>query len=348
MAIGLCASTLDNKVGQLIMTYFNGEVANELSEKLIHEARVGGFIYYDLTNGLKNPEQVRHLSEGLQQLAKDHDLPPLFIAIDQEGGRVARLKEGFTQFPSNQEIGKTGKPELAYAQGTIVGKELFDVGINMNFAPVVDVNSNPKNPVIGSRSFGSDPKIVAAFGYEAVQGYLHEGILPVIKHFPGYGEVSVDPHYSLPSVNKSISELEEIELHPFMILSKISPAIMSAHMMLPQIDPIFPATLSKKIIGEILREKMEYEGLVITDSLAMSAIYGDGSGIVEVAVQALLAGHDILLFGGREFTGARQMTPEEHVAEVIRMHHGIVEAVRSGIISEERIDESLRRIQKNK
>lgn len=340
----LSAASLEDKVGQLIMTYFDGEDANGLAEKLILEARVGGFIYYDLTNGLKNPEQVKRLSDGLQKLAKRDNLPPLFIAIDQEGGRVARLKEGFTQFPSNQEIGKTGKYDLAYTQGKIIAKELFDVGINMNLAPVVDVDSNPKNPVIGSRSFSSDPKVVAAFGREALRGYLEEGVLPVIKHFPGYGEISVDPHYSLPYVNKQLAELEAVEFYPFATLSKEAPAIMTAHMMLPQIDPDYPATLSKKIIGDILRKKIGYEGLVITDSLTMSAICGDGSRMVEIAIQALNAGHDILLLGSRKLTGSTEVTPEEHVAEVIRIHHGLVEAVKTGVISEARIDESVRRI----
>jgi beta-N-acetylhexosaminidase len=342
------ALTIEDKVGQLIIAYFNGEVANELSEKLIVEARISGFIYYDLTNVLKNPQQVRQLSASLQNLAKIHNVPPLFICIDQEGGRVARLKEGFTQFPSNGEVGKSGKPELAYNQGKIVGKELKEVGINMNFAPVVDVNSNPNNPVIGNRSFGSDPKIVAIFGCEAVQGHMESGVIPVIKHFPGYGEVSTDPHYTLPSVDKSLAELDEIELFPFVELSNIAPAMMTGHMMLPKIDPLFPATLSKKIITGLLRVKIGYDGVLITDSLVMNAIYGDGSNLIEIAIKALEAGHDIVLVGGREFSGARLVTPEEHIAEVIKLHHGLVEAVKAGILSEERIDASLRRINRLK
>jgi beta-N-acetylhexosaminidase len=348
IATTLDAMTIEDKVGQLIMTYFNGEEANHLAEKLIIEARIGGIIYYDLTNGLKNPEQVKNLSAGLQKLAKENQLPPLFIAIDQEGGRVARLKEGFTQFPSSEAIGKSGNVELAFEQGKRMSKELLDVGINMNFAPVVDVNSNPDNPVIGSRAFGSDPKVVAAFGLAAVRGYIKGGVLPVIKHFPGYGEVSADPHYSLPTVYKTKEELDRVELYPFGVISKETPVIMTAHMMLPLIDPNSPATLSVKIIGQILREEMEYDGLVVTDSLVMNAIYGDGRDIIDVSIRAFLAGHDILLFGGREFSGARDMTAEDHVAEIIRIHHGLVEAVKSGIISEERIDQSLERIRRYK
>lgn len=344
----LSAMSIEDKVGQLIMTYFNGEEANALAEKLIVEGRVSGFIYYDLTNGLKSPKQVRKLSSGLQSLAAMHGLQPLFISIDQEGGRVSRLKEGFTQFPSNGEVGKSGNPTLAYNQGRIVGNELSDVGINMNFAPVVDVNSNPNNPIIGNRSFGSDPKIVSIFGREAIRGYVESGIIPVIKHFPGYGEVSVDPHYTLPSVNKTLAELEAIELYPFVELSDVAPAMMTAHMMLPYIDPVYPATLSKEIITGLLRDKIGYDGLLITDSLTMNAIYGDGSKMIEIAIQAFLAGHDILLVGGREFSGAREVTLEEHVAEVIRLHHGLVEAVKAGILSEERIDASIKRINQRK
>ncbi|MCE2982198.1 MAG: glycoside hydrolase family 3 protein, partial [Parachlamydia sp.] len=168
--------SLEEKIGQLLMVHFNGREANEEAEKLILETKVGGIIYYTWANGLDSPEQVRHLSEGLQSLAKrnQHALP-LFIAIDQEGGRVSRLTEGFMKMPSQQALGQTGDPERAREAAYRMGLELKEAGINVNLAPVVDINSHPTFSIMGDRSFGCTAEVVAAFGHKALQGYHEAG-----------------------------------------------------------------------------------------------------------------------------------------------------------------------------
>lgn len=176
--------SLEEKVGQLLMVHFHGEVANEEAKNLIQDTKVGGIIYYNWSNGLDSPEQVRMLSESLQALVKKNLNPiPLLIAVDQEGGVVSRLSKGFTQFPGNRALGETSHPELAEESAFIIGCELQAVGVNMNLAPVVDINSNPRNPIIGIRSFGEDSDTVIAFGKSALQGYAAAQIIATLKHF---------------------------------------------------------------------------------------------------------------------------------------------------------------------
>lgn len=219
-AVSLHALSLEEKVGQLLMVHFQGEVANDEARALIQETKVGGIIYYNWSNGLNSPEQVRALSAGLQKLARENPNPvPLLIATDQEGGRVTRLTNGFTPLPANGVLGASGNPDLAQAIAFTIGQELRAVGINMNLAPVIDVNSNPQNPVIGSRSFGSDPNLVALFGQKALQGYRQAQIIATLKHFPGYGDAHVDPHEDLPTISRSIEELQQVELLPFRMLA---------------------------------------------------------------------------------------------------------------------------------
>ncbi|MFS8563271.1 MAG: hypothetical protein LVR00_02645 [Rhabdochlamydiaceae bacterium] len=201
--------SLEEKVGQLLMVHFQGEVANEDARVLIQDMKAGSIIYYNWSNGLTSPEQVKTLSEGLQKLAKANQTPiPLLIATDQEGGRVCRLTQGFTVFPGNKALAMTGDPTLAEEAAFVMGRELKAVGVNMNLAPVIDVNINPQNPVIGTRSFGDDPKIVAAFGKKALSGYRRAGIIATLKHFPGHGDTAIDSHEALPVVTKEIGELK--------------------------------------------------------------------------------------------------------------------------------------------
>lgn len=341
--------SIEEKVGQLLMVHFNGHEANEEARRLIEEAHVGGFIYYNWANGLDSPAQVRRLSEGLQRLAwgTSHGIP-LFLAVDQEGGRVCRLVEGFTRFPGNGVIGRTCKPEFALAAALAVGRELMAVGVNVNLAPVVDINSNPDNPIIGDRSFGPTADDVIACGQAALEGYRQAAIIACLKHYPGYGDVSVDPHGPLPVVKKSIDELAGLELLPFQSLTGKADMVMTAHLMLPHVDRGNCATLSSAILERMLRRGMRYQGIVISDSLVMQGVLENCGGKVENAVvRAFLAGCDILLLGGKQLLST-QKGFELSTDDVIALHGHLVKAVKSGKISEARLNDSVDRILKLK
>lgn len=345
-AANLAQMTIEEKVGQLFMAYFNGESVNEHAGRLICEAKIGGIIYYSWSNGLADPLKVRKMSEDLQSLSLKKNGIPLFIATDQEGGIVARLHEGFTEFPGNGALGQTAKPELAYQSSFCSGHELRTVGVNFNLAPVVDVNNNSANPIIGIRSFGDEEDVVTAFGKEALEGYKEAGVIPCLKHFPGHGDVSVDSHSALPVVNKSYATLEEVELYPFKRLIKHAPVIMTAHLLFPQIDPNHCATLSSVFLQNILRESLDFQGVVITDSLMMQGVLKGHASLDEVVIKAFQAGNDIILIGGRDLQN--QVDGETNINEIISAYWSLLNAVRKGEISEERLNRSVARILKLK
>lgn len=346
MAQGECKNpsmmSVEEKIGQLLMVHFNGNSANEDARILIQELHVGSIIYYTWANELSSHEQVRTLSVGLHQLAAETRLAiPLLIAVDQEGGRIVRLTTGFTSFPGNQALGLTGDPSLAEQCAYTIGRELTAVGINMNLAPVVDINSNPNNPVIGSRSFGSSPELVTSFAEKFLDGCAKAGILHCLKHFPGHGDVVVDSHHDLPVVNKPLEELKKMELVPFQQLASRADAIMTAHLLVPALDPDHCSTLSKKTI-DFLRQEVGYEGVIITDSLVMEGVL-KGRTIDEVALMALKAGCDLLLLGGKQLVGTGSGL-ELTVDDMRRIHQRLVDAVRTGELSEESIDTSVARV----
>jgi beta-N-acetylhexosaminidase len=334
--------SIEDKVGQLLIVHFNGEDANSQARQLIEEAHVGGFIYYNWSNGLKSPEQVQRLSNGLQRMADRHPHHiPLFISIDQEGGPVNRLSNGFTAFPGNRALARTGSIEYARNCAYATGLELRAVGINMNLAPVVDVDS-AKLPVIGIRAFSKDPQEVVEYGKIMLQGFKQSSVIATLKHFPGYGDVTIDPHDGLPTVYKTRRELDNCELVPFRALSKQADAIMSAHIMLPAIDSKHCATLSPIIIQGILRKEFGYKGIIMSDSLIMRGVTDSCADIAEAAIQAVLAGHDILVLGGKllDQPGQTELT----VPEILVIHQKLCEAVRIGRISEEALNASVKRI----
>ena len=338
--------TLEEKIGQLFMSYFDGEYSNKHAERLIQETKIGGIIYYNWANGLGDPSKVQKMSNDLQLLATQYVGIPLFISVDQEGGLVTRLKKGFTEFPGNAALGRTDHSQLAYDVSYCIGKELRAVGVNFNLAPVVDVNNNPANPIIGIRSFGDDKNIVANFGKASIQGFKDSGIIPCLKHFPGHGDVTVDSHRGLPIVNKSYCEIENLELFPFRELSEDAPAIMTAHILFTQIDSKNCATLSPLILENILREKLNFQGVLITDSLTMQGVLEGYKNIEEVVLKAFEAGNDILLIGGRDLQN--QVVGESNIDEMIRIYQSMIKAVRDGRISEDRVNASVRRILKLK
>lgn len=335
--------SLEEKVGQLLMVHFHGEVPNEEARALIQDTKVGGIIYYNWSNTLDSPEQVRALSKGLQELVKANSNPiPLLIAADQEGGVVARLNKGFTKFPGNRAIGQIGDSRLAEAAAFAMGQELQAVGVNMNLAPVVDVNSNPRNPVIGVRSFGEHPEIVADLGKSALKGYREAQVIATLKHFPGYGDVAVDPHKDLPIVRKSKGELEQVELLPFARLAGSAEAIMTAHILVPALDAENCSTLSEKTLT-YLREIIGFQGVIVADSLVMEGVVKKCHTVDEAAILALKAGCDILILGGKLLVGEHSGF-ELTVADVQRIHGAIVDAVTSGRIPETRVNQAVQKI----
>lgn len=284
--------SLEEKVGQLLMVCFKGQTA-ENAQLLIENLNIGAIIYYQWSNDLESlsPAEVHALSQALQDTSKI----PLLIAVDQEGGAVTRLKRGFTVFPGNGELGAIGNPELVRHSCFTRGQELRSVGVNLNLAPVLDVNNNPKNPVIGPRSFGDDPLTVSELGAAAIQGYQQAGLLCTAKHWPGHGNTEKDSHLELPVIFSPLEELQRCELLPFRKVADCVDVIMTAHLMVPAIDPSTCITLSARAIS-LLRS--HFSGVILSDSLTMSGVLGQ-SAIEEVAIQALIAGHDMLCLGGQ-------------------------------------------------
>lgn len=339
--------TLEEKVGQLLMVHFHGETANQEAKILIQDIRVGGIIYYHWANGLYSPRQVTNLSFSLQKLAQSNQHAiPLFIAVDQEGGVVNRLQNGFTTFPGNKSLGETGNPNLAEHTAFIIGQELVAVGININLAPVVDINSNPRNPMIGSRSFGEHPETVAIFGAKALQGYKQANIIATLKHFPGHGDVEIDSHKDLPIINKTLEALEAHEILPFSRLASLTDLIMTGHLLVPALDPENCTTLSYKSLN-YLKNKLGFKGVIITDSLVMKGVLKKYQTIEETAIKALNAGCDILLLGGMQL-----MSEEAHleltINDIQRVHRSIVKAVKDDHIGEDRLNHAVEKILKLK
>lgn len=338
--------SVEEKVGQLFMVHFHGETTNKDAEALVQGAKVGGVIYYNWANGLSSPQQVHTLSSGLQELTMHNPNPiPLLIAGDQEGEIVARFKSGFTEFPGSGALGQTGDLDLVEEVGLAMGKELRAVGVNMNLAPVVDVNSNPRNPVIGIRSFGDQPRIVIDCGTRTLQGYQKAGVMSVLKHWPGHGDVGVDSHVDLPVCSKTLEDLKQVELRPFAELFPYADAIMTAHLLVPALDEENCSTLSKKTM-DYLTGEIGFRDVVITDSLVMKGVLKGDLSIEEVATRALEAGCTVLLFGGEALVGTveKELGPED----ILRIHQYIVDAVRSSRIPMELLDRNVEKVLKLK
>ncbi|MEK4077989.1 beta-N-acetylhexosaminidase [Paenibacillus sp. FSL M7-0656] len=323
--------TLEQKVGQLLMCGFHSQHADEQITRLIRDYHVGGVIYF--RRNVESVDQLTRLSAELQEMAAEAGALPLMISVDQEGGMVARIdQEGMTQVPGNMALGATGNAEYTLECAQILGRELKNIGIDMNLAPVVDVNNNPLNPVIGVRSYGEHAESVAAHGVAAITGYQSQGIAATAKHFPGHGDTAVDSHLGMVTVPHDRNRLEQMELLPFRKAIEAGvDAIMTAHVMFPSIEPEpIPATLSHKVLTGLLREEMGFEGIIITDCLEMHAI-SKPYGVAEAAVRAVEAGADLILVSH---------TLQDQVATL----EAIVEAVQTGRISEEVIHQAVERI----
>ncbi|WP_329357776.1 glycoside hydrolase family 3 protein [Streptomyces anulatus] len=342
----IAGMSLEEKVGQLFVMRVYGhsatdpdqadidanlkEIGVRTAAELISTYHVGGIIYFTWAHNTRDPHQIADLSNGLQRAAlAGRSRLPLLVSTDQEHGIVCRVGEPATLLPGAMALGAGGSRSDTRRAAWIAGAELAALGVNQNYAPDADVNVNPANPVIGVRSFGSDPAAVAALVAEQVKGYQGAGIASTAKHFPGHGDTSTDSHTGLPVINHTRAQWEELDAPPFRaaIRARID-SIMTAHIVVPALDPSEdPATLSRPILTGILREELGYDGVVVTDSLGMEGVrtkYGDD----RVPVLALLAGVDQLL-----------NPPNLSVA-----WNAVLEAVRGGEITEARVDESILRI----
>src|SRR5437660_243913 len=283
--------TLREKIAQMFLVGVGAQELTGEERMALEHYSFGGFILFG--HNCCDPAQILSLTRALRDTRKG--LPP-FIAIDQEGGRVHRLPKPFTHFPSAARIGETGDAKLAYRAARAAAEELAAVGINLDFAPVLDVNSNPKNPVIGDRSFASDPQKVIAFSERWIQGLRDGGIIPCGKHFPGHGDTDKDSHLDLPMVNRSLEELEKVELPPFVSACHNGiESLMTAHVVYRALDPELPATLSSNILTGLLRDELHYNGVVFGDDMEMKAISGH-YGEEEAIALCARAGIDVMLF----------------------------------------------------
>lgn len=255
--------------GQRLMVGFDGTSMNKDLEFLIGTIKVGGVILF--SRNLGTPEEIRRLCTDMQEYAKSHGEPQLLIAIDQEGGQVARLKAPFfTEFSGNPSL-KNRQDALSFA--SVVAMELKAIGVNMNYAPVLDIAPTDFPSIMAKRSFGSDPALVSELGIAVIEAFQENSILAVAKHFPGIGKTILDSHVDLPVVKEDMASLEACDLIPFRAaIQKKVEGIMLSHILYEKIDPIWPASLSPVIARDLLRRKMEYNGLVMTDDLDMGAI----------------------------------------------------------------------------
>ncbi len=280
--------------GQLVFAGFEGLGPPELLLRLVGEGRLGGVVLF--ARNIESPEQLRELVGRLHDAAPRGC--PLVVAVDQEGGRVQRLRAPWTEWPPLRALGALDRLEETRRFGAALALELADLGVDLDFAPCVDVDTNPDNPVIGDRSLGPDPERVARHGAVLVEALQAAGVAACAKHFPGHGDTAVDSHLALPRLSHDLDRLRAVELVPFRAAVRAGVAsVMTAHVLLPALDPDRPATLSSRVLG-LLRKDLGFEGLVFSDDLEMGALAGFGSP-AELACAAVGAGADAVLFCSR-------------------------------------------------
>jgi beta-N-acetylhexosaminidase len=328
----LSTMSIDEKVGQLVVVGVDGTEINEDSRRFIHEYHIGGFIFYK--NNIESTQQALLLFNELKRNNEINKVP-LWMSVDEEGGRVTRMPDELLKLPTNKDIGIKNDAELSKEIGQILGRELLGFGLNMDFSPVLDIHSNPKNPVIGDRSFGNQSTLVSTLGIATMHGLQSQGVVPVVKHFPGHGDTSVDSHIGLPIVEYDLDTLRKLELIPFQnAINQQADVVMIAHLLIPKVDPEYPASLSKIVISDILRDELGFNGVVITDDMTMGAI-GENYELKLASVQSVLAGTNIVLVG-------HEM--EKGVAVI----QALTDAVENGKISEDMLNDRVYSILKLK
>lgn len=283
--------TIEEKIGQMLCLAFHGQEYNHQLKTLIEDYHIGNIIHF--ARNITSVSQVKKLNKDMQEHAK----VPLFISLDHEGGMVRRVMDDIHYLPGAMALSSTNGDITEVTYKTNV--DLKKLGFNMNHAPVADINNNPNNPVINSRSYSDDPKVVSKRVIEAFNGIQKAGILPTLKHFPGHGDTNVDSHLGLPIVSKSIVELNSMEIGPFkQAIDNGIDGIMISHILYSSIDEKLPASLSYNVITRLLKEELGFKGLIITDSLTMSAIWGKYS-LGDIIRNGINAGNDVIMFCGK-------------------------------------------------
>jgi beta-N-acetylhexosaminidase len=317
--------------GQRVMVGFDGVDPTPEVRELIRDHGVGGIVLF--SRNVVDPEQLVGLVRELQEIARGagHGVP-LLIGIDQEGGRVARLGHPWTSWPPLRALGRAGISDLARRLGQALARELSPLGVRWDFAPVVDVDTNPANPVIGDRSLGAEPDQVGTMAAAFVGGLQSGGVAACAKHFPGHGDTSVDSHVALPVLDHSPARLEDVELRPFReVIGAGVASVMTGHLLVREVDAERPATLSPRILGDMLRTRLSFQGVVVSDDLEMKAVADSWPG-GEAARLAAVAGCDVLLVCH---------SPDRQAAA----HEALVRALESEVISWTDFEDSVGRVQ---
>ncbi|RAR43525.1 beta-N-acetylhexosaminidase [Paenibacillus sp. MDMC362] len=322
----LNSMTVKEKIGQLVLVGIEGTTMDDTSRRLLKDYHVGGFIFFK--DNIENAQQSVDLLNELKK-ANAVNPVPLWLSIDEEGGRVTRFPDEYVKLPSSGKIGRSDDLTLTKQVGGLIAQKVSGVGINMVFAPVLDIDSNPDNPVIGDRSFGTTAEAVSTQGIASMKGIQENGVVPVVKHFPGHGDTSVDSHLGLPVVDHDLKRLHELELAPFQqAIDEGADVVMVAHLLMKSIDPDTPSSYSKPVINDLLREEMGFKGVVITDDMTMGAISGS-TDVGEASVKSVVAGSNMILIG-------HEYALEEAVIQAL------TEAAHSGVIPEEMLNDRVR------
>lgn len=322
---------LRRSLGQLVVAGFDGLSIPVELRSLARDVGLGGIILF--SRNIESPEQIAELAHDAQSLTTD---VPLWISVDQEGGRVARLTAPFTRWPSMASLGHSGDLGLARRFARALAAELRAVGITLDYAPVLDIHTNPRNPVIGDRALSDRAEQVAEIGGEIIAGLQAGGVAACGKHFPGHGDTSADSHLELPEVAHPPDRIRAVELEPFRAAVRRNVAVMmTAHVLYPSLDPESPATLSRRIVGELLRDELGFDGVIATDDMEMAAIT-KASSIEAATVRAVGVGCDMVLLCGTDV--------DRHARSV----EALIQAVEREELSRRRVEDALARLRRVK
>ncbi|MFL5628754.1 MAG: glycoside hydrolase family 3 N-terminal domain-containing protein [Ktedonobacteraceae bacterium] len=320
--------TLDQKLGQMVIVEFYGATRNSDLQQMLQGNQVSGVLIENKNGNAQSRSQLIALNRAMQSTAHI----PLFITTDFEGGYINELRQITGERIAEQQIGATGDPKVAYNAGHSAAVDLTALGLNVNFMPIVDVLTNPNNPGLPERTFGSNPQLVTNMGRAYLKGLTDGGIIGCLKHFPGLGSANIDPHKSLPSMDRSLATLNAVDLVPYrtLINEGVVPMVMVTHILNPQLDPRLPTSLSPHVVTDMLRKQLNFNGVIISDTLWMGGI-SNTYNLAQAAVLAVRAGTDLLL-------GPRGLADTQH------MIYGLHQAVTSGQISQAQIDASVTRM----
>lgn len=303
---------LQSAIGQMLLVGFDGFTAPSSVLSDLETGQLGGAILF--RRNVDTLDQVAALNESIHAACRDRIAPP-FVAVDQEGGRVVRLRDPLTPIPPMRALGERDDPTLCARVSEVIATEISALGFNLNFSPVLDVDTNPDNPVIGDRAFSRDPEVVARMAGSFLVGHLMSGVIPCGKHFPGHGDTDCDSHLTLPVLNHDPQRMEAVELRPFARMIEVEiPMLMTAHIRLPALDTVHPATLSHAVITRLLRDELGYDGVVVTDCLEMKAV-AEHYSIEEMVELGLRAGIDLFLICHTE---SKWRSAREHLLEMAR------------------------------